>query len=262
MNATNTAKPINDQLNALSKKRQLWILPVLVVIVVVGATVLVLVPQMRAINTGRQDLEVQEEQLNRLVEKRQQLESLSEAELDSQLLVVMRVLPNEKPVSQALGLLMNTTKSNEVNLNGYAMDPGEVASGGAKAEVKEDKDQPGVLASLLIETELTGIYGAMTSFLRIVEEEIAPLSRALRLTLSINEEKQERSEKEVDVSLEMEMAYATPPETIGKPSDPLPKITNTQKALLDLLAQRQSAELETGLVPIGIEEAKPNIFTY
>ena len=248
----------------VKSRRSSWLFPVITVVVIVVSAVLVLIPQIKAIKAGREELAVLNDQLTRLTAKHQFLAGLSEAELDSQLLTVSQALPNDKPISRVLGILGQRTTQNEVTLKGYSLNPGVVASGPAeRAPVKtENTDLPGKLAQVPVEFDATGNFEQLVAMLTSFET-TSPLSRVTALSLSgFENEKPQTLPTGLTAKLSMEVLYSPPPATIGKTSDPLPVMTAKQKEILQTLIAFRSAELEANPMPLGVDQMKANPFTY
>lgn len=260
--ATDKISPASSPMDTIKMKKNLWILPMVAILVVFAGVIFVLIPQVKAINADRGTLKTETERLQRLVEKRQKLEQISEAELDSQLNIVTRALPDEKPINQALGLLMQTTVANEVKMAEYTMDPGEIASGPANPAQPEKEIKPGAMAALLVETQWIAAYNQIQNLIKTVESATVPFVRLTNLSMSIVPDQNDPNQTQTENDVALEMEYAPVPTTLGKPSDPLPEISASQLQLIEQLAQRQAVELDASTIPEGIEENKPNIFQY
>ena len=242
-------------------KKGAWWFPVLAGVFMVVSAVTVLLPKIQAIIAARKDLEAKEQQLQRLVTKRQFLEGLNEAELAQQLILTNRVLPSEKPVYQAMGMLIKRAEMAQVTLNSYALTPGLVASTAAdKADKNEAK--AGELASLPVEFSANGGFEAVYSMLTVLDM-TTPLSRITSLGLTgFGEIGTMVDSPQVEAKLTAEVYYAPPPATLGKPSEALAMMTNKEQETLMTIQAFESAGFDEVVTPAGFDEQKGNVFKF
>jgi hypothetical protein len=255
----NTANISISTWERVKNKRGFWLMPFLGAFFVMVSFVLVLVPQMQAISNGRRDLAKDKATLKQLAEKRQYLLTLSSDQLDEQYQLASSVLPNSKPVFQAVGILMQQTAGANVSLSGYDLSPGEVGTTSAK-DNKEDFS--GKLAKTPVEFTATGtfedLYSLLTNF-----ELTAPLSRIVGIDLTGFADKTSSGQKpEVSAKMSAEIYYAPPPKTLGKATSPLIPLNATQQELLGSLTKYKTLEaLDKDVVP-GFDEQKTNPFSF
>ena len=217
--------------------------PLIALLVIVTSLLAVLVPQLRGISEGREKLKEDKEVLAKMVAKRQLVEELDEQELNQTLIVLNRILPNDKPVFQAVGMMVNQASKASVGLSTYSLEPGMVGEATAAATGKEDKatmEMPGKLNNLPLEFSVEGsfenIYSLLTNW-----ELTAPLSKVNSLDMTGFSEAVEASDYRdlVSAKLGATIYYAPPPATMGKLTDELPEISQAKWKLVEELKKYQ-----------------------
>jgi hypothetical protein len=188
------------------------------------------------------------------------MEGLSVANLDNQLAIAGRVLPNDKPVFQAVGILMKRTEYAGVTLLDYSLIPGTVASEGAKKVPEEEL--PGQLSNVPVNFSVQGpfdkVYGMLTAL-----DVTAPLSRVTSLKISgFSPDISQAATAVVGAQLGASVYYAAPPKDIGKASDPLRELTAQELATLLKIETFEAAGFDITPAPPGFDESKPNVFTF
>jgi len=247
------------QMEDIKTNWRLWIVPLITGLVIVFSFVLFWVPQVREIVEGRKELQQQEERLERLEVKRRILSSLSEAEINSQLLTVGKALPVEKPVYAALMSLTSQLEEVELEMVSYGLDPGEL-----KQDEKADEDEYG-LTGVPIEIRVAGKMSGVEQLFDSLRETV-PLMRVEAVSLENQTEEElgvvEETEVEVEGEYVIKAYYSLPLDSIGKMSDPLEEMTPADLAVIqqaEKFAEYEEEELE---VPIGINEMHEDLFSF
>ncbi len=221
-----TAKNKAPDLKTLMQNRMLWLFPLVVVGVIVISFMLVLLPQLNSLIESREVLKTDEERLERLTQKRTQLESLSETQLGAYYDEATRALPNEKPVALTLMALAGIAEAADVRLMEYDFSPGSLATESAKVETADSG--VGVMpVSFVVE----GSYDALVAMMRLYETTL-PLMQleSAEITPLGNDS------TDLEATLLVKVYYAPPPTTLGKPSDPISDLTPAELDYLQRLS--------------------------
>jgi hypothetical protein len=252
----------NKGVEKVRLQKSLLVFPVIAIVFILISALTVFIPQIQSINGGRKDLEEQKAILEKLVTKHTFMNSINETDLDSQLVSVNRVLPNDKPLFQTVGILMKRTKEADIQLVSYDLSPGLLGSASATTKEKE-AGKPGQLAELSIDFAVTGTFDKVYSLLGSLDL-TAPLSRTVSLTLTgFNDQITANNEgSQISAKLGEIMYYALPPENIGKLSEPLRQLTQDEQKTLASIQQFESVDLDPSITPTGINELKANPFTF
>lgn len=250
---------VQNQWKAVKNRRQLWLFPMLVIGFLVVSFIFVFIPQVRAIIEGREELRLEQENLDKLIEKRVFLSGLSDVELTSQLILLNNALPSEKPVFSVLGSLVGQVEEAELELEGYDLSPGLLATASSESEELYEEVEVGKLTGLPVEFSITGPFESINKLL-ISMENTVPISRVRNISISGFEERGE--EGGLNATLTMVVYYSLPPTDIGKISDPLIPLTVEDEETIKLLASFDEFEFEVIDIPEGYDELREDLFSF
>jgi len=234
-------------------KRRYLVFPLLSVAVIWISLMLVFIPQTKQVLELREDLETDQERLERVTRKATVLGGLDEASTNSIFEVVERVLPSQKPAFSVLASLRDLSVESDVSVSKFDFSPGSLATESAKKGKKKAQVRLGGLASFPMELNLTGSVEGINRFLQGLDA-MAPLVSVEDISLDL------KGGGISEGAVSLNVYYSLPPQDIGRVSDPI-RVDFIEKYadLLELLATFNVGE---GFVP-GVGRAdKEDLFGF
>lgn len=237
-------------------QKQVFIFPLLSGLLLVGLVIFLVLPMLGSIMDSRKELKKEQDRLDKLVLKREQLEELSEEQLVQELMIVNRLLPSRKPIVEILGSMAGAASDSAISINNYEFSPGEVASDGAEAILS---DKPGLISSLAVTLGIEGKYSDILAYLRTLRQTAPILDYQ---TVKLDGQLKDELVTEFSSDIELKVLFSAPPSTKGKITDPLPPMSNRKDEMIEkALAYKEFTILTTG-AEAGVENKKPDPFSY
>jgi hypothetical protein len=213
------------------------------------------------------------------VSKRAFLEELPEAEIEDQILLASRALPNGKPVYEVIEAFGSELDELGVTLKAYEIAPGEISSESGKM-TGTTENQPGMLSALVLSFEAIGPRDAMVRLLTRINS-LSPLTGFRELELKDdalellplfefensfgmieNLELALDDDDEVQMAGDLVMYYALPPVLVGKVSDELPRKGVMDEAVVSRVRALEAYRKQTVEVPFDIDNNREDLFNF
>jgi hypothetical protein len=260
--------------------RKYVIFPLFSVLIVVGVSVFILVPQLRQIIEVRDDLAILKQDKSRLSEKKELLEELSKTTIDEEIEMLTKVLPRNKAVVLWLTLFNDLAKDTGVSIGKYAFKPGSIATESAQEENKDDEINSKETSRLTsnaktsrkiiekeksfqLEMNVSGTIESVREFFNKIEK-TAPIVRVSSIILSPRNLRipkeliaDELRQKLVSCDLELALYYAEAPKVIGGITDELPIISADKLKTLEMV---RNLELIEEASVSAVKSGERNIF--
>ena len=219
----------------ISPKFKAILLPVLVLLIVVFASLFFLRPKVSEIFKLRDSLAKNKESLARLTQKLASLEGLSQTELTAKTKTVTKVLPIEKDVPLILATLKTLATQTGVDLVEIKAEPGELST---------DSDR---LSFLAFELGFGGERNKLKDLLKEIEQ-VVPLMRIEEVVFF-------QSESLVEMSLNLNALFLPLPEKLASIETPVALLVPQEEKTYQELVEFKSVSVSTGLplVPSGKE---------
>lgn len=257
-------------------QRNTWMFPLLCALIVIVTVLLVLIPQMKQVFEVQALLDTKQAELEKLVVKQTFLEGLNESELDEQIALAGKVLPNKKPVDVVIDALATEFKDLGLQLKTYSVNPGGVSTPSA---VVADM-QPGMMSSLTVSINAEG---KRESFFQLLSrlKTLAPLSSLGNVSVNLKPLTALTAMNTVDsfgtvdslgiegsdelntaISAELSIYYAFPPEVIGKVTDELPPQIVGIGTTLEEIRNMSDYRSNSVEIPVELENQRGDIFNF
>lgn len=231
------------------RTRQILIYSIGMVLLSIGLIAFGAYPQITATLELNAEAQKKRPQLEVLERKMAQLENVRFDPDFSQVDVVNEALPSKKPLLELLTNLNAISLANNINVTGFQLNPGLVASSAAEAQLSTRKK--GDIDTLDVELTIEGERGDVNKFLSSVEM-ISPFTTIIKLTISTT--KVGEIEKSV-AQLTTNTFFFT--KSIKTTIDsPLPALAANEKTVLTELASFEIPELseQTEITGGGLED--------
>jgi hypothetical protein len=207
-----------------AKKKELWPLGGIFLILILTATVLI--PQAKKIFSLREELTRQNNETQILVQKLADLQTLSEAELYDSANLLLAALPGDRDFATWLAGVKKTFEDNGVEVLSYNLDPGEIMTAGSKKGIQISP----MSVTIAFKGTISGLRGLVSSLNR---------SMPIMIVDGISFEQIRTSTTSAEPRAEGKIAvrsyYKPLPELLGKIEKPLGKITNKEREIIETL---------------------------
>lgn len=243
---------------------RLWLVPGLVVGLILIASVTVLIPQFQALLDDNRAIESSEEELERLTEKREFLQSLSSAELTNYRDSLERVLPSQKPVFTLLDSFRVLAEEQNVLIGDYSLSPGLLAAQRATSSASTRRQdaavEPGTRAKLDFTIDVDGRLEDVLRFLETFET-LAPIITVDAIDIS-GEVTREDGDTDITATVTLAMNYSYPPVTGASPDRQLQALSPAERETLVAIDEYSTYADEAALSQPIIQYDRDNLFTY
>ncbi len=214
------------------KKYRFILWPGLIVIFIGLTTIVFTLPKVQSLFLLKKDLVLTQEKLSRLTQKVSLLQTLDEAQLEKQVLLMEKALPSRKAMAETLSLVAALTEETGVNFVDFEVSPGQWLS----------EDLETVICSLGV----SGGYEELGDFISKIHQSL-PVLRVVSFDME---------EGEFVFGVE---AYSSPlPESLGEIDLALPQLSLTEENTYQKVAGFRSFTGES-LVPLPT--GKENLFS-
>jgi len=211
-------------------KAQAWL--IIVSLIIGGVFLYVFLPKFREYQKIEKDIEVQEQKIVVLTRKFNDLNTLSEKELQDNVDLSLRAVPAEKDFYVVVKNIKNIFGQEGVLLPEFEFSVGEISTQSAKTTEQTEKSQP----------EFFGIELSFFGPMDKVEKVISRLENSLPL-LSVNSLKLNSDSSSpngqlgnYEGTMNLKSYFALLPRTLGVIDEELPKINSQQKKQLEDLS--------------------------
>jgi len=232
-------------------------LPVIITAVVIFVLSLTFVRvKIQEISSARTQIKESRERLKKLSTKIEKIQQIDLSSIDEKKEITRNTLPTLKNIPLILNTLETLTVQSKLHMLLLKVNPGEISTGSGKAlPVVQAADEKN---SFKLEITINGSYKDVTKFIKMLNSSnpLVSVERVI-LTLFDSQDKEDKEDEEQNPSTKMTaqielLAYYLPElQTIGKPSDPLPKITDGQKSTYDKIKKFESFATLVEMVPTG-----------
>jgi hypothetical protein len=273
------AADINSQWEMIKSQRSTWLFPMFTALIIVVTVGLVLAPQITQILEMREEIRTEAERLERLVQKRTFLEQLPEAEIEEQVLLATRALPNGKPIYEVIEAFGSELNELGVTLKSYEIAPGQISSESGEV-TGSTENQPGMLSALVLSFQATGSRESLLQLLTRINL-LSPLTGLRQLELEDdalallplfefedgfgmieNMGVKLDEDDEVQIGGDLVMYYALPPLMAGKVSDQLPRKGVMDEAVVSRVRALEAYRKQMVEVPMDIDNNRENLFNF
>jgi len=241
--------------NTLSPLIKDFIFPAVAVVFVLLLSLLFLVPKIRQTVDLRKEIKLQETQITGLSQKLADLQTLSEAELfDSSSLLLEALLP-EKDYFKMLYVTKKIFSDNNVFLKSFRFSPGVIASSSTPSKTGAD------LENMLLDiTYDASSFSDFINFSKTIDKTI-PLLEIDSVGINLKISTESASLPGFEGILKIKGFFSSLPKTLGRPEDPLPKISIQNQKLIEDLRTYLRYQPEAGLaVPVLVGKENPFSF--
>lgn len=224
-------------------KYKLILFPSLVTIACLVLIVLVIFPQAKSLLEGQNNLAVSKTKLKSLEAKAQELDQINDQDLKNQVQLVLGILPEGKEPSNVFGVIQRVVGLSSVNL----VSLGFTSSKGTAI---------GQANSFSLRAQVAGSKSSIGQFLTNLSE--APL--AVNVTgISLSSAS---SSDLLAADIQIDVYFSPTPKTLGSAEDPLPELSEEEKAIVSRLAKSQIATpvSQSSTPTILLPRGKPNPF--
>lgn len=234
-----------------------FLLPILVGLLIVVTMIFIVRPQVVGIAETREEIETQENQLAKLVDKKEVLEEQSPDRLKEYLSTVNTVIPDSKPVfSFVSGLAGLSALHPQVVIGDYAINPGSLAT--MSAELESD---PGALSQMKTELEIRGEYKGIMDYLADLHR-LAPMIGVTSIEVNGTIDPNSTSSQSVTLAMNVDVFYALSPDSIGKVSDPLPQYGGDFETTLSRLQSFETFREANEASYLDVDQQRQNPFSF
>lgn len=213
---------------------------------------IVFIPFIKEIFSLQSDISSNKKTLELLSLKESMLDSMDEAKLNSQVDLLESALPSEKPALYIIDILNASSSKFGLQLGSFEFSPGSLATNSAELE-KSVKVKSGI-DSIEVDVEVSGEFDNLLTYIDYLENAL-PLMKARAISFSTA-----KKDTIVDVTLSLDVYFLLPPETIGRTSDPLKKISESQLDAYEKVSQY--TKVVSRSLPTSTYPSRDNPFDY
>lgn len=208
-----------------SQKWQPLLVPFLTVIVITVLSLVVVIPQGRALISDIRGIGERREDLEALKEKVASLGSVNAAQVRTQATTLSRAVPSSDDLGFFLLSVRSMANRAGITFSGVQL----VAESQTFSPTPRERPQAGRELVTKLSVQLEGDFMAVERFLQEVETSL-PLSKVSEFSFSRDEGGGALAGK-----VHLTFFYLTDPETLGKISSPLPVVTAAEARVLDMI---------------------------
>jgi Tfp pilus assembly protein PilO len=222
-------------------------------LVAVGVVLLIFLifPQAQAAFNKNSDLQKQQQQLEQLRVKEQQLQSLSQSDLFRNVNQINQLLPSKKPLLELLSAFYEVASIAGVSYSDLSLSPGlisqeekDLTQAQTQATSKNRKTAKGPVSgveSLSVNLKVAGDLPQINQFLNQIEN-VAPITTITKLKL--NERKISADSETTNFEAELEVETYFFSQIISSSLNaPIPSLSTTQQILLNEISDYRYPEL-------------------
>jgi Tfp pilus assembly protein PilN len=225
------------------------------VVLAIFLILVIIVPQGQAALERYDELQTQQEQLDRLQVKVQQLQALPESDLFANSGRINQLLPSRKPLLELLTALNEVAGEAGVVYSDLSLSPGRVATAGADltekvpvtaASANQQRSSKGPatgVESLNIRLKISGDLENINQFLTQVES-VAPMTTVTRLSLAERAASRANPDSFFEADMEVE-TYFFNQIISASVAAPIPSLSVTQQVILNEITSYRYPDVQT-----------------
>ncbi len=225
-------------------KVQIYLFPLVVVILIVISTIAILKPKLDDLLKTRGNLTKQKKELAQLTQKVTVLEGYDQDELKDRVNKILRVLPKEKDAPLILVTMRSLANDYSLEISSLMIDVGELATESAELKTKKE-----TLPSLNIQLSVSGSLGDLYDFLEAIES-TTPLMRIDHVSI-------DREGTTIESSIDLFTYHLAAPQDIGKVSRQITPLSSEEEEIYQKLSRYQPAIVGTRLPYVGSGKENP-----
>lgn len=227
-------------------------------LIIIGLALYFFLPRLKEYQKIRKEIKTQETKITKLTQKLNDLNALSEKELQDNLNLAMSSLPAEKDFFQVIEGIKNIFGQEGILLSDFKFNVGDVSTASAEAGKSKTKEQN----FFTINLSFLGTEEKTQMAVSRLEKSLPLLSVESIKFLSENASSSGQFETYLN-SMTLRSYFSPLPKNLGSVDSPLPKIGSEQKKQLEVLSQYEvyqalQGEVATQNVFVGRENPFPS----
>ncbi|MGB9637521.1 MAG: hypothetical protein ACPLY7_01850 [Microgenomates group bacterium] len=231
-----------------------FLFPILAISLIVLLTFVLLIPKVKQILQIKKEIVGQREQITKLSQKLNTLQSLSEPELFDASNLLLEALPAQKDFYKVLALTKKVFNDNSAQLLSFDFAPGKISSN--SAGTKEGRE----IGEMRLKAVFSASYESFNNLLQTLAK-VLPLMEIDSVKFSSMNASTSGTLLNLEGALSMRTYFAPLPKTMGSVDAPLPVVSNKDKQLLEELKTYQRYQPEaTGNETVPEVVGKENPF--